>query len=66
MAAPLTPRPRGTIYEALPFTSDVFRRHQIEFIPNSSDASSDLELDYELVCKIMDDLELEGQMEISL
>jgi hypothetical protein len=32
----------------------------------ASDASSDLELDYELVCKIMDDLELEGQMEISL
>jgi len=32
----------------------------------ASDASSDLELDYELVCKIMDDLELDGQMEISL
>jgi hypothetical protein len=32
----------------------------------ASEASSDLELDYELVCKIMDDLELEGQMEISL
>ena len=32
----------------------------------ASDASSDLELDYELVCKIMDDLELEGQIEISL
>jgi hypothetical protein len=32
----------------------------------ASDASSDLELDYELVCKIMDDLEKEGQMEISL
>ncbi|HEX7445697.1 MAG TPA: hypothetical protein VF300_04840 [Methanothrix sp.] len=31
----------------------------------ASDASSDLELDYELVCKIMDDLELDGQMEIS-
>jgi hypothetical protein len=34
--------------------------------PNSSHAISDLELDYELVCKIMDDLELDGQMEISL
>jgi hypothetical protein len=32
----------------------------------ASDASSDLELDYELVCKIMGDLELEGKMEISL
>ena len=32
----------------------------------ASDASLDLVLDYELVCKIMDDLELEGQMEISL
>ena len=29
----------------------------------ASDASSDLELDYELVCKIMDELEKEGQME---
>lgn len=29
----------------------------------ASDASSDLELDYELVCKIRDDQELEGQME---
>ena len=29
----------------------------------ASDASLDLELDYELVCKIMDDLEKEGQME---
>jgi Arc/MetJ-type ribon-helix-helix transcriptional regulator len=32
----------------------------------ASDASHDLELDYELVCKIMDDLEKEGQMEASL
>jgi len=29
----------------------------------ASDASIDLELDYELVCKIMDDLEKEGKME---
>ena len=29
----------------------------------ASDASTDLELDYELVCKIMDDLEMEGKME---
>lgn len=31
----------------------------------ASDASFDLKLDYDLVCKIMDDLEEEGQMEIS-
>ncbi len=31
----------------------------------ASEASTDLELDYELVCKIMDDLEKEGQMEAS-
>jgi hypothetical protein len=31
----------------------------------ASDASTDLQLDYELVCKIMDDLELEGKMETS-
>jgi hypothetical protein len=29
----------------------------------ASDASIDLQLDYELVCKIMDDWELEGKME---
>lgn len=29
----------------------------------ASDASTDLELDYELVYKIMDDLEKEGKME---
>ena len=29
----------------------------------ASDASTDLQLDYELVCKIMDDLETEGKME---
>ena len=29
----------------------------------ASDASTDLQLDYELVCKIMDDLELESKME---
>lgn len=29
----------------------------------ASDASTDLQLDYELVSKIMDDLELEGKME---
>lgn len=29
----------------------------------ASDASTDLELDYELVCNIMDDLEEEGKME---
>jgi len=34
--------------------------------PDSSHAISDPELDYELVCKITDDLEKEGQMEISL
>jgi hypothetical protein len=33
--------------------------------PNGSHAISDLELDYEQVCKIMDDQELEVQMEIS-
>ena len=32
----------------------------------ASDASQDLELDYELVCRIMDDLEKEGQMEAAL
>jgi hypothetical protein len=32
----------------------------------ASEASTDLELDYELVCKIMDDLEKEGQMEATL
>ena len=125
--APLTPRPRGTIYEALPFYLQMFlegtrlsaylnsshfiidgERSRCVCIVNSiymredmallaaikvieyrdadyetakkevagyflmvgkayaSDASSDLELDYELVCKIMDDLELDGQMEISL
>ena len=32
----------------------------------ASEASTDLELDYELVCKIMDDLEKEGQMEAAL
>ncbi|MDQ1313185.1 MAG: hypothetical protein WBH08_09130 [Methanothrix sp.] len=29
----------------------------------ASDASTDLQLDYVLVCKIMDDLEKEGKME---
>ena len=29
----------------------------------ASDASADLELDYDLVCRIMDDLEKEGKME---
>jgi len=29
----------------------------------ASDTSTDLQLDYELVCKIMDDLETEGKME---
>lgn len=29
----------------------------------ASDASTELQLDYELVCKIMDDLEMEGKME---
>ncbi|MGD0954183.1 MAG: hypothetical protein ABR985_17640 [Methanotrichaceae archaeon] len=29
----------------------------------ASDVSTDLQLDYELVYKIMDDLELEGKME---
>jgi Arc/MetJ-type ribon-helix-helix transcriptional regulator len=32
----------------------------------ASDASLDMELDYELVCKIMDDLKKEGQMEVTL
>ncbi len=32
----------------------------------ASDASQDLMLDYELVCKIMDDPEKEGQMEAAL
>jgi Arc/MetJ-type ribon-helix-helix transcriptional regulator len=32
----------------------------------ASEASTDLELDYELVCKIMDDLEKEGKMEATL
>ena len=31
----------------------------------ASDASTDLQLDYELVCRIMDDLETEGKMEIT-
>jgi hypothetical protein len=29
----------------------------------ASDASTDLQLDYDLVCRIMDDLEKEGQLE---
>ncbi|HQN30941.1 MAG TPA: hypothetical protein PKX20_07415 [Methanothrix soehngenii] len=29
----------------------------------ASDASTNLELDYDLVCRIMDDLEKEGKME---
>jgi hypothetical protein len=29
----------------------------------ASDASTDLQLDCELICKIMDDLEMEGKME---
>ena len=29
----------------------------------ASDASNDLQLDYELICKIMDDLQKEGKME---
>lgn len=29
----------------------------------ASDSSTDLELDYDLVCRIMDDLEREGKME---
>lgn len=29
----------------------------------ASDASTDLQLDYDLICKIMDDLEKEGKME---
>jgi hypothetical protein len=29
----------------------------------ASDASTDLQLDYELICKIIDDLEKEGKME---
>jgi hypothetical protein len=29
----------------------------------ASDASTDLQLDYELVCEIMDDLEKDGKME---
>ena len=29
----------------------------------ASDASTNLELDYDLVCRIMDDLEREGKME---
>jgi len=32
----------------------------------ASNASQDLELDYELVCMIMDDLEKEGQIEAAL
>jgi Arc/MetJ-type ribon-helix-helix transcriptional regulator len=31
----------------------------------ASDASMDLQLDYELVCKIMEDLEKEGRMEVT-
>ena len=50
-----------------PLPADVFLEGtRLSAYPNSSHAISDLELDYELVCKIMDDLELEGQMEISL
>ena len=30
----------------------------------ASDVSTDLELDYDLVCRIMDDLEKEGKMEV--
>jgi len=29
----------------------------------ASDASTDLQLDYELLCEIMDDLEKDGKME---
>ena len=31
----------------------------------ASDASTDLQLDYELVCKIMDELEKEGRLEVT-
>ena len=64
---PLTPRPRGTIYEALPFTLRCFLEGtRLSAYPNSSHAISDMENHYGLVCKIMDDLESDGQMEISL
>jgi len=36
---------------------------QMKGVAYASDASTDLQLDYELVCKIMDDWELEGKME---
>jgi hypothetical protein len=36
---------------------------QMKGVAYASDASTDLQLDYELVCKIMDDLEMEGKME---
>ena len=36
---------------------------QMKGVAYASDASIDLQLDYELVCKIMDDLEKEGKME---
>jgi len=36
---------------------------QMKGVAYASDASTDLQLDYELVCKIMDDLEKEGKME---
>lgn len=42
---------------------EVARYFQMKGEAYASDASTDLQLDYELVCKIMDDLELEGKME---
>jgi hypothetical protein len=36
---------------------------QMKGVAYASDASTDLQLDYELVCKITDDWELEGKME---
>jgi hypothetical protein len=38
VVAPLTPRPWGTIYEALPLLCDVFEKAADRCISNSSDA----------------------------
>ena len=52
---------RDLDYEAA--KKEVAGYFRIEGEAYASDASTDLELDYELVCKIMDDLEKEGKME---
>jgi Arc/MetJ-type ribon-helix-helix transcriptional regulator len=54
---------RDVDYEAA--KKEVAGYFQMKGVAYASDASMDLQLDYELVCKIMDDLEKEGCMEVT-